>query len=78
MNDEDIKTALLEQIAEEINSIPRLLPDDITVPKLESMTDKTRCFIERLLKEKVKKGELKKVACYNPETGRAINAYRPA
>ena len=67
----------LEQLVEEINSVEVLSPEDITVPKLVELTGKNRNFIERLLMEKVKKKELVKVSCYNPETGRAIIAYRP-
>lgn len=73
----DISMSLLEEIAAEINSVEVLREDDVTIERLTQKTpNRKRVFVERILKEKVRTGELICVPCYNPETGRNINAYR--
>ena len=67
---------LLDELAAEINAIEQLRPDDITVNKLMDLTGRKRCFVERILADKVRAGELVCIPCYNPDTGRKINAYR--
>ena len=69
---------LLAQLAEEIAQIEDLRSDDVTIDRLIDKTGKKRCFIQRMLFDKVKAGELTCVPCYNPETGRRVNAYRHA
>ena len=72
----DVGTSLLEELAAEIAAIEELKPDDVTVDRLCAKTGKKRCFVERLLQEKVRVGEYVCVSVYNPETGRRANAYR--
>jgi len=73
----DVSESLLDELAAEINSVEVLREDDVTVERLSQRTPgRKRVFAERILKEKVRAGELICVPCYNPETGRQINAYR--
>ena len=72
----DVSGSLLEELVEELNAVEIMTPDDITVSRLAELTGKDRNFITRLLKKKVKGGELVCVSCYNPETGRRGDVYR--
>lgn len=67
---------LFDSLASEIASIPYLERDDVTVPRLAFSTGRKRTFVERMLFEKVRKGELVCVSCFDAETGRRVNAYR--
>lgn len=72
----DVSASLLEELVAELDAVEMMTPDDITVTRLAELTGKDRNFIARMLKKKVKNGELVCVSCYNPETGRRGDVYR--
>ena len=56
---------------------PPLLPDDITADRMAARSIHNAEFWSRKLDDMVKRGELIKLKCINPDTHRPNNTYRP-
>jgi hypothetical protein len=68
--------SLLDSLVAEIKAIDFLRDDDVTVTRLIEATGANRNTVERLIKDKVARGELVAVPSHYPTTGKAVKAFR--
>jgi len=69
---------LMQALVDELQSVPELIPSDVTIDRLKVAAGCTRRQAEVMLMGKVDRGELVIVKRYNPESRRVVNAYRNA
>ena len=69
---------LLQAIVDEINAIPVVGPDDITIGRIERETGRQKQYVADLLEGLHADGLLTKCKAYDPAIKKQCNAYRPA
>ena len=71
VTEDDLMAALLE----EVKSIEIIQPRDVTPKRLAKQSGRALAMVEKLLKTKVEKGELRTVKKYDPEVRRNVTVY---
>jgi hypothetical protein len=76
ITEEDLTNCLFDSLVAEIKKIDFLREDDVTVTRLIEATGANRNTVERLIKDKVARGELVAVPSHHPTTGKSVTAFR--
>lgn len=75
---DNFSMTLADLIIGEINAIPVVGPDDITIGRIERETGRQKQYVADLLEGLYADGILTKCKAYDPTIKKQCNAYRPA